>query len=65
MGAQPLLLTFSLGDKAHPFGSRAAHLIVGHHPQLVGGVRLEALKAGCLPWPHELRLCLAGSARSG
>lgn len=62
---QPLLLTFFLGDEADPFGGRAAQIIVGYHPQLVGGVGLETPEAGSQPWPSVLCLGLAGSTGGG
>ena len=62
---QPFLLTFFLGDEADPLSGRAAHLVVGHHPQLVGGVGLETLEAGSLPWPRVLGLGLAGGTGGG
>ena len=64
-GGMPLLLTFFLGDEVDPFSDSAAHLVVGHHPQLVGGVGLETLEAGSLPWPPVLGLGLAGGTGGG
>ena len=59
---QLLLLTFFLSGEADPFGSRAAHLIVGHDSQQVGSVGLQTAQAGC--WPRSPVLCLrlAGGA---
>lgn len=62
---RPPLLTFPLGGEADPLGSTAARLVVGQHPQPVGGVRLEPPEAGSAPRSGVPRLGLARSTGSG